>query len=302
MNVPDGDEMPSHEEPKIFRFGDKGESENGIQAAFFGLERYATLEHQHDAGAHQTYLVDRVHARIMIFDGNPQTASTAFGSLLKGPAQDVFYRLERMPYYGFLISITQSPARLWVASRTGGGGPYAWARDGKNGLLWEGDEGVLKIHVDGTSEPISVRTDDFVTAVFPDEKDGTAWIYLSHQKGELQHIDRTGKVLRILPLVKFQGSKIPMVFDFRRKMLWYVDTGYQNRLVKLSLDGVRQLELTTMQFAGVGRVCWDPSLALQEVEGSIWVHCGASGIHKAQIYKLDGTGKRLMEITPDFER
>src|SRR5262249_25526112 len=157
------------------------------------------------------------------YPGDPRAASKAFAPLLaRGPEPEAFFDPEKIPYYGFLISLTGSPVRIWAASRKGGGDPYAWARDEKNGMLWEGDEGVLKIHSDADPKELAIRENDFVSKVLPDERDGTAWVYLSHQKGELQRVDRGGKTLKTLPLLKFQGTPVPMVADLPHGALWYV--------------------------------------------------------------------------------
>jgi hypothetical protein len=295
---PTEDRLPVTEEPTILRFSDVGKLEGKLYAAFFGLEHYSVEEHRRDAHAGQTWFVDRIHRRFLSFDGNPEKASAKYTRLLvNSPNVEIFLLPSKMPIYGFLASITPSPTKLWIAPRSGGGGPYAWVRDEKNGLLWQGDEGLLKIQSDGAAQAITVRLDDFVSEIFPDERDGSAWVYLSHKFGELRHIDKNGKVLQTIPFVKFKGTKTPIVMDFRREVMWFIDTGYPFRLVKRSLSDSRELIFLREHLFGSARqTCWNPRLTLDESEGAVWLYCAGTASYGPGIYKFDLSGKPLLTV------
>lgn len=290
----DEDSAPTIEEPKVIRISEDGKYEAVIDAAFFGLEHYGPSEHAHDGKTTQTWFVDTAHSRILRFTGNPESAAAAYAPLLvRGSSTECFFNPRKMPAYGFKVSIAGTPARIWAAPRTGGGGPYALARDEKNGLLWEGDEGGLRIQSDATSQPALYRPRDYASAVFPDERDGTAWVYLSHNRGELEHIDHNGNSLSKLPIAKYLTSSGPgnkIVIDFVRGRAWYADTGYPFKLVQLPLSGEPRLELDFKKISGMD-YCANPSLALQQ-DGVVWLYCTRQGI-----YKLDASGRRLLLVT-----
>lgn len=292
----DIDSVPTTEEPKVLRISEDGKYEAEINAAFFGLEQYAEEEHAHDGKTTQTWFVDTAHSRILRFKGNPSDAANAIAPLLaRGPNIENFFTPGKMPRYGFQVSIAGSPPRMWIVPRTGGGGPYALARDEKNNLLWEGDEGVLRVYSDVNSQPVSHQLNDFVARIFPDERDGTAWVYFSH-RGELDHMDRNGDTLHKIPIAKFltsDGAQNKIIVDFERKQVWYADVGYPFKLVQLSLSGEHKLELNFQQISGAKKdACFNASLALQD-DGKIWLYCQGS-----EIYKLDFSGERILIVEP----
>ncbi|MDH4133377.1 MAG: hypothetical protein OEV31_01175 [Gammaproteobacteria bacterium] len=295
---PAEDREPIPEEPAILRFSDAGKLEMKSYAAFFGLEHFSVEEHRRDANASETWFVDKNHRRFLSFDGNPEKASANYARLLANSRNvESFFFPSKMPIYGFLVSITPAPEKLWITPRSGGGGPYAWMRDEKNGLLWHGDEGLLKIQSDGTDQVITVRVGDFVSEIFPNERDGSAWVYLSHKFGELRHIDKNGKMLQTVPIVKFKGAKTPIVMDFRREAVWFVDTGYPFRLVKKSLsDASERIFLREQLFGSARQVCWNPSLALDESEGAVWLYCAGTASYGPGLYKFDLSGKPMLAV------
>ena len=291
----DEDHAPTTEEPKILRISEDGKFEAEINAAFFGLEHYGVEEHAYDGQSTQTWFVDSAHSRILRFKGNPQSATDAFAPLLiRGPTPERFIVPGKIPMYGFRVSIAGSPQHIWVALIEGGHASFL-ARDEKNGLLWQDHDGILNISSDATSQPVSYQQHRSASAIFPDERDGTAWIYISNDKvGELRHLDRNGNTINKLPIAKYltsTGSRNRIAIDFKREQIWYADIVYPYKLVQLSLSGERKLELNIQQITGTPNGnCPNSSLALQE-DGALWLYCSKWGI-----YKFDASGKRLLEV------
>ncbi len=293
----DEDRISTIEEPKILRISEDGRYETEINAAFFGLEHYGKEEHAHDGQTTQTWFVDSAYGRILRFKGNPQSAANQFSSLLtRGPTPESFFTDSKMPIYGFQVSIAGSPQRIWVAPSVGG--RHILARDEKNGLLWEDIDGTLKISSDATHQTVSYKPHDYISRIFPDERDGTAWLYLSHNRGELLHLDRNGNTLNKVPIAKYltsEGSVNKIAIDFEHEQIWYADTGYPFKLVQLSLSGERKFEMNFQQITGATLgSCFNASLTLQE-DGALWFYCAHFGI-----FKLDSSGKRLLKVeVPD---
>lgn len=281
------------EEPKILQYSENGNFEREIYGAFFGLEGSATLEHKYDAEAKQTWFVDPIKQRILKYAGNPESASPVFfKKIQRGPEVEAFLNAKSMRYYGFSVSITKKPVPMWVAK--GSPGRLAvWARDETNGLLWERERGVLKIHSDNHANVIEVYPKDIISKIIPNNRNATAWVHLSHKHGIMENYDRKGNLLGTIPLGKFRGPNIPITIDFPRNTLWFIDRVYPCKLIKMTLAGKKQLELSSQEITGEKYGC-GRKITLQKSDGGIWIYFRRLGI-----FKLDSSGKVVQKIKLD---
>lgn len=293
------DAMPQVNRPRILRINSETRRVEELPGTAFGAEPYTQGNHQKDKGTEPRWFVDRIHQRLMRIQGSKnQMLADLSSRIIEGPKPEEFFAYPRMPMYWYYVSIDPGLERMWIVA-TRPNGPENFVRDFKNGFSWE--YGVGMVTTRDESGPRSWAVSDYVSMIVPDERDGSAWLYLSHEKGTLVHTDRFGNTRSTLPFVKFHGAALSIAMDVGRGLAWYLDD--RRRLVKMSLEvGRHQLELQEEQVFGQNRRCFsaDSNYTLNNLQlapvfetGHLWLYC------RTGVFELDSNGKLLTSVPLD---
>jgi len=294
MDSPHADSMPTINRPRILRIGVDSKKVEELTGVAFGVDSHTRSTHAAFLGSGPVWFVDPAYQRFMRVDGSREENVRNLASRLVGLVKpEVFFDPRLMPMYRYLISVDPTSTRMWVTP-TDDNGVQRAAYDFQNEISWSYLQAQIIIRERG--KQVSKPVGEYASAIVPNEVDGTAWIYLSHETGALIHLDRRGNVLKTIPIGKRAGDATSVAIDTLRRAVWHVDLG-QRQLLKTSLeDGTRQLALDEKKFSALR--CLSPfapdfRLAVATDNGHVWLYC-RTGVHQ-----IDPSGALLTSIPLD---
>ena len=272
--------------PQVVHVAPDGAPVERRNAEFIGVENgTARTPHAH---AEEVWLVDAGSHRALRFQGlRGALPPRLSGVVRQGRDYLQYYPIMRENAgLRLLVSIDERDDTAWI-TQGGGGLNASMAMDclAMQSVCWLGGENDLRLRDESGRVLLTVAL-KFVTSVFADPTDASAWVLLG-RAGRLLHIARDGTLHKDMTLTRqTEAFSLRVAADFERRQICFTRraTGGRNELLRMDLNS------QTLTPVVISDNVPDLSHLAPDLSGGLWL------VHQQSVTRLNANGRTLFTV------